>query len=369
MNDNILYRKGYFCLFKELKLFLIIKFVLQKLFMMKKLKLLILSLILILINSCKPDENIFESFSGFTQGTTYSIIYENSTGIPPKDLMREVEELLHVFDMSLSTYNPGSIISKVNNNEEVEPDSLLYKVLYKAREVWEMTDVAFDITAGPLINAWGFGPDAIKKFDESMLDSLMKLVGMEKISIEGGRIVKEYPGMFLDVNAIAQGYSVDIVCSFLDSKQINNYLVEIGGEVRTKGTKNNQVPWKIGVDKPYDNIIPGSDLQTTIKLTNKALATSGNYRKFYEEDGIKYSHTIDPTTGYPVRHTLLSVTIITDDCMSADAFATACLASGLEKSITMLKKYEFLDAYLVYSDESGNLKTWFTDGMIEFISD
>lgn len=335
-----------------------------------KTKFLFPVIIAFLLLSCNRTEIPFASFSGFTQGTTYSVIYDNSSGIDVAEMKKNIEALLLNFDNSLSTYNPGSIISAINNNRDTVPDSLFINVFNRSRDIWEMSDGAFDITAGPLINAWGFGPDSHKRFNEEALDSLLSLVGMDKVSLVEGRVVKASPGMYLDVNAIAQGYSVDVLSQYLDGLGINNYLVEVGGEVFAKGAKNKGERWKVGVDKPVDNnMIPGRELQTVIRLQDKAMATSGNYRRFYEENGVKYSHTIDPKTGYPVRHTLLSVTIIADDCMTADGFATACMVSGLEKAISLVEKYDFLEAYLVYSDEEGNFVTWESEKMKEYIGD
>jgi thiamine biosynthesis lipoprotein len=164
--------------------------------------------------------------------------------------------------------------------------------------------------------------------------------------------------MFLDFNAIAQGYSVDVICRFFDGLGIQNYLVEIGGEVRAKGKKAGNL-WRIGIDKPVDNnMTPGQSLEAIIKISDRALATSGNYRKYYIENGVKYSHEIDPKTGYPAKNTLLSVSIIADECAMADGIATACMVMGREKTIEFLDIHPELEAYLVYSDENGNFKTW-----------
>ncbi|MCX6261177.1 MAG: FAD:protein FMN transferase, partial [Bacteroidia bacterium] len=198
---------------------------------------------------------------------------------------------------------------------------------------------------------------------------LLKLVGMDKVKIENGRLVKTDPGINLDFNAIAQGYSVDIICGFFSSKGIKSYLVEIGGEVRVKGDKQG-VMWRIGIDRPADdNNVPGNDLQAVISLKDRSLATSGNYRKFYIENGIKYSHTIDPRTGYPARNQLLSATIIANDCATADGIATACMVIGKEKTIEFLGFHPEFDAFLVYSDDSGNFKTWTTENLKRFISE
>ena len=197
----------------------------------------------------------------------------------------------------------------------------------------------------------------------------MKLVGMSKVSLVHGHLIKADPNISLDVNAIAQGYSVDVVCRYFDKLGFDNYLVEIGGEVRGKGTKEGAL-WKIGIDKPVDNnMLPGEDLEAVIRISDRALATSGNYRKFYIENGIKYSHEIDPKTGYPAKNTLLSATILAGDCAMADGIATACMVMGTEKTIDFINKHPEFSAYLVYSDEKGNFKTWTSDNLKKFIEE
>ncbi len=209
-----------------------------------------------------------------------------------------------------------------------------------------MTGGVFDITIGPLIRAWGFGPDEHKTFTEARRDSLLKLVGMDKIAMVNGRIVKTLPGVTIDVNAIAQGYSVDVICRYFDNLGIRNYLVEIGGEVRAKGKKAGAL-WRIGIDKPEDNnMTPGQTLQGIIRITDKAVSTSGNYRKFYVENGIKYSHEIDPKTGYPAKNTLLSATIVADECALADGIATASMVIGKDRTIKFLEIHPEIEAYL-----------------------
>jgi FAD:protein FMN transferase len=311
--------------------------------------------------ACKHNKSEFGRISGRAQGTTYSILYENPSKFNPEDLRKTVDSIFHDFDMSLSIYNDSSIISRVNRNEMVAIDTFFTEVFNKSREISLLTDGAFDITVGPLVKAWGFGPDAHKNIDVSKLDSLLKLVGYEKVTIKNNRLVKSDPGICLDVNAIAQGYSADVLCRYFKDLGMKSFLVEIGGEVRAIGNKNGEY-WKIGIDKPKDNnMSPGSDLQAIVKIKNEALATSGDYRKFYVENGIKYSHEIDPKTGYPAKNTLLSVSIIADDCATADGIATACMVMGKDKTIEFIKKNVHLEAYLVYSDEDGNFKTWITE--------
>jgi FAD:protein FMN transferase len=329
----------------------------------------ILLLLAIATTSCKNRKTVFANFTGLTQGTTYSIIYDNTKNINPGELKQNVEKILHDFDMSLSIYQDSSIISKINRNEEVVPDSFFTEVFTKSVLISEMTKGAFDITVGPLVKAWGFGPDAHKNFTETKRDSLMKLVGMEKVSLINGRLVKSDPGIFLDVNAIAQGYSVDVICRFLDKLGIRNYLIEIGGEVKAKGKKAGSL-WRIGIDKPEDyNMLPGQTLQAIIKISDKAISTSGNYRAFYVEDGIKYSHTINPKTGYTAKNNLLSATIIADDCTMADGIATACMVMGKDDAIEFINKNPQFSAYFVYSDDNGNFKTWMSENLKRYISE
>jgi FAD:protein FMN transferase len=312
----------------------------------------------LIFSGCRESKPVFANFNGYAQGSTYSIVYDNKKNIDPADLKQKVEKILSDFDMSLSNYKDSSIISKINRNEDVIADSFLTEAYRRSVEISEMTDGAFDITVGPLVKAWGFGPDAHKTFTEAKRDSLLKLVGMDKVSMVNGRLVKSNPNILLDFNAIAQGYSVDVVARFFDGLGIKNYLVEIGGEVRAKGKKaGNQ--WRIGIDKPEDNnMTPGQSLQAIIRLSDKSISTSGNYRKYYIEDGIKYSHEINPKTGYPAKNTLLSASVIADDCTMADGLATAFMVMGKDKTIEFLRVHPEYEAFLVYSDETGNFKTW-----------
>src|ERR1035437_8721260 len=322
-------------------------------------KLLSILLVLVLFASgCTNNKPVIMNFNGFTQGSTYSIVYDNNMKISPADMKQKVEKILHDFDMSLSVYVDSSIISRINRNEDVKVDSNFTEVFRKSVIISKMTDGAFDITVGTLVRAWGFGPEAFKSFTEAKRDSLLKLVGMSKVSLIKGRLIKSDPRMRLDFNAIAQGYSVDVICRFFDSLGIKNYLVEIGGEVKAKGTKAGKL-WRIGIDKPVDNnMTPGQLLQAILKMTDKAISTSGNYRKFYIENGVKYSHHIDPRTGYTTKNTLLSVSIIADECAMADGIATGCLVMGKEKAIEFISMHPELEAYMIYSDENGNFKTW-----------
>lgn len=316
--------------------------------------------------SCAQQPEYVE-INGLTQGTTYHIVVEKTPGLDIMALRKDIETLFTEIDNSLSIYNDSSVISAINANRSDLTDTLFREVFRAAAEVSGQSGGYFDITIGPLVKSWGFGPDAMKRFDESMLDSLLALVGMNKVHLEDERIIKADPDMFIDVNAIAQGYTVDLVADLIARSGITQCLAEVGGEVRTLGDKNG-AGWIVGIDTPADgNYIPGADIQARIRLDDRALATSGNYRKFFVENGVKYSHTIDPRTGYPVRHTLLSATIIAPTGALADAWATACMVGGRDAAIDFIEKYDFLEGYLVYSDENGEMKSWTSEGIREIL--
>jgi thiamine biosynthesis lipoprotein len=201
-----------------------------------------------------------------------------------------------------------------------------------------------------------------------MVDSLLQYVGMDKVNLAGKRVVKSDPHVQLNVNAIAQGYSVDLVSAYLEGLGCRNYMVEIGGEIRTRGVNPRGNFWKIGVDRPeLGNNIPGSQLQVIISMHDRSLATSGNYRNFYEKDGVMITHTIDPVTGFPKASNLLSVTVLTDECMTADAYATTCMVLGLERAKTFVENQDGVDAYFIYGDQFGFYQIWYTDGLKKYI--
>lgn len=304
----------------------------------------------------------YHQLEGFTQGTTYKISFENSTR---KDYRVAIDSILKDFDMSLSEYIPNSIISRINANDStVTVDEHFRTVFVKSKQIWEQSGGLMDITVGPIIDALGFGTSTKTIVDSSKIKGLLKYVGFEKVSLENNRVIKADPAVKLDVNSIAQGYSVDVVCIFFDSEGIDNYMVEIGGEIRAKGKNSKGLYWRIGIDKPEDgNMVPGEKLQTIISLNNQSVATAGNYRKFYQENGVKYSHIINPKTGFPVNSRLLSVTIVAKDCITADGWDTAFMVMGLENSIEKLKQHPELEALLIYSDEKGNYQEYMTDGL------
>lgn len=334
-----------------------------------KSKYLIILILLAFCLSCSKEKNSYSNFTGFAQGTTYRIVFQNSTVRDPGELRTEVENILKDFDKSLSLYKDSSVLSRINRNEEIEPDSFFTEAFLKSKEMSQITGGSFDITVGPLVKAWGFGPDSHKNFSESKRDSLIQLVGMDKVDLVNGKIVKSDPRLILDFNAIAQGYSVDVIYNYLKGLGYKNFLVEIGGEIRVRGDKNGAM-WKVGIDRPFDdNMTPGADMQAIIRLKDQSLATSGNYRKFYIENGVKYSHTIDPKTGYPAKNQLLSATIIASDCAAADAVATACMVMGKDKTIEFLDLHKEFQGYLIYSDDKGQFRTWESKNLRKYISE
>jgi len=321
---------------------------------------------LVLIMACQPKKSEYHRISGFAQGTTYNITYENSNN---EDYTFDIDSILKAFDKSLSIYNSTSIISRINDNEPaVEVDDWFVDVFQKSAEINAVSNGAFDITVGPVVKAWGFSNGPVARHDTSYIDSLLQYVGMEKVKLEGRKVIKKSPGVKLDVNALAQGYSVDVVCDFFESKDIQNYLVEIGGEIRAKGTNAKNNFWHIGIDKPEEgNMTPGNKLEAIIELQNKALATSGNYRKFFEENGVKYAHTIDPKTGFPARNTLLSATVVCDDCCTADALATSFMVLGVEKSKELFNRLKGVEVYFVYSNNKGGYEIYSSEGLKKMI--
>lgn len=297
---------------------------------------------------------------GHAQGTTYNIVYISEDGI---DYQRAIDSTLIEIDNSLSTYQKRSIISKFNQADSIfEVDQMCTDVFNISKKVFEISEGAFDPTIAPIVNAWGFGFENLHATDSVTIDSLRMFVDFTKIAMNENNVIKEKKGMMLDFNAVAQGYSVDVLADLLETRGINNYLVEVGGELKAKGLNLNGTFWRIGIDKPLENLVE-RELEAIVNLENKALATSGNYRKFYEKNGMKHSHTINPKTGYPVNHNLLSATVISDNCGEADAFATVFMVVGLEDAKEIISKNKNLEALFIYSNENGHLQTFITDGL------
>lgn len=326
---------------------------------MKKMSWLNVLLILNIFSIYSQQNPIF--IQGNAQGTTYHITYID---IKNRNLQPKIEKILRDFDLSVSTYIPNSIISKVNSNvENVKLDTYFITCFNKAKEVWKNTNGAFDPTVYPIVNAWGFGPGKKLQIEKQKIDSMMQFVGFDLIEIKGKKIIKKDPRVALDFNAFAQGYSVDVVSDFLISKGINSFVVEIGGEVYANGRNSNGENWTVGIEKPIDNKEEVNPLKAIAKLDNLAVATSGNYRRFVIEKGVKYAHHIDPKTGYPTKNNLLSASVFSKECITSDANATGILVMGLEKAKLFLANQTELQAYLIYSDESGNYQIFETPGI------
>ena len=319
------------------------------------LAVLIIGTILII----RQQQNIpYQRCSGAIFGTTYSISYQYD-----KDLQPELVSAMLQVDSALSMFNEQSIISRINRNEAVSPNEMFLNVFHLAQQVSEDTEGAFDITVAPLVNAWGFGFKKGEMPSEAVVDSLRQLVGYQKVSYQGNSIQKEDQRVMLDCSAIAKGYGVDVVAQLLRDKGVQNYLVEIGGEVATKGISDKRLPWKIGVTKPTDDSLAvGGELQTVLNVTDKCMATSGNYRNFYYKGGHKYAHTIDPKTGHPVQHSILSATVLADQCAKADAYATAFMVMGLERAKQLLEKHPELMVYFIYDDQGQN-RIWYSPSL------
>jgi len=320
----------------------------------------------VILTGCKPRVYEYTKISGFAQGTSYHITYENSKG---KNYQADIESILNDFNKSLSIWDSTSVISRINKNDPaVEVDDWFVASFNKASEINKISGGAFDITVGPVVRAWGFSTAPVAKHDPAYIDSLLQFVGMEKVKLEKRKVIKSSPGVQIDMNGLAQGYSTDIVCQFFDRKGIKNYMVEIGGEVRAKGKNASGKFWKIGVDKPVDgNMQPGEMLQAIIEINNKSVSTSGNYRKFYVENGVKYSHTIDPKTGKPAYNTLLSATVVAPDCITADALATSFMVLGVEKGKQLLEKLSGIGVLFIYSDQQGGYKVFSSKGMDKMV--
>lgn len=313
----------------------------------------------LILFSCNRDINNTITISGEAQGTSYHITYV-AGGY--SNYREAFDSIFRHIDLSLSTYDTGSLISKINRNDTtVNVDQYFSDVFNKSIEVSEKTKGLFDITVAPVTNAYGFGFKKREKITTGLIDSLIRLVGYKKIKLTGNKVVKDIPQVMLDLNAIAQGYTVDVLTAFLESKGIKNYMVEVGGELRAKGTKLNDSSWTVGIQMPDENNEEASPLFARIRINNKSLATSGNYKRFYVEDGKKYSHIINPFTGYPAKNNLLSATVIANDCMTADAYATSFMVMGLERSKQFLSENKdlALEVFFIY-DDNGVWKTYAT---------
>lgn len=308
--------------------------------------------------ACQPSQPAYTTLEGQAQGTTFRIVYAASDDLAPA-----IDSLFRVIDRSMSLWDSASLISRINRNEPgVRPDEHFQTVYERARQVSEQTGGAFDVTVGPLVKAWGFSyKKGLPPPTDSQVDSLLQLVGYRKLSLRNGILQKENPNMAVDFNALAQGYTVDLIGHFLEKRRIRDYLVELGGEVRAVGRNPSGEAWQVGIDKPVEDRTDSRVLQVVVPLSGRSLATSGSYRKFIVRNGKKYSHAIDPRTGRPIDHNLLSVSVIADDCMTADAYATAFLVMGLEKALPIARA-QGLEVYGISADAGGSLSVRSTEG-------
>ena len=333
--------------------------------MTKKKKVLLQSLFLLFliigtIVIVKQQRNTpYQHNTGFIFGTIYNVTYQYD-----HDINGEILQELNKVDASLSTFNKTSIISQINSGKSPTVDDMFADVFTLAADISKETDGAFDITVAPLVNMWGFGFKHNTMPNSHSVDSIKHFIGYDKVALQGRKVVKKDQRVTLDCSAIAKGDGSDVIARLLKSKGIDNFMIEIGGEIVTKGLSEKRLPWKIGVTKPSDDSLnTNQEIQTVLNVTDKAMATSGNYRNFYYKGGKKYAHTIDPHSGYPVQHSLLSATVLANDCATADAYATAFMVMGIEKAKIILDKHPELMAYFIYADKDGKNAVWYSKSM------
>lgn len=307
------------------------------------------------------------SNSGSALGTSYAITYLSDREL---DFQKEIDSVFEAVNKSMSTYRPDSDISRINNGDStVRIDQMFRDVFELSKEINKITNGYFDPTVGGLVNAWGFGPGEEIRMDSLKVDSLLKLVGFDKVSVtENNRIKKRYPNIYFDFNAIAKGYAIDRLALFLDQKGIQDYLVEVGGEVVAKGENRiKEKEWAVGIEDPQ--VLDSRKLKKIISLKDRALASSGNYRKYRidPKTGKKYVHTINPKTGYTKNSNVLGASVVASTCATADAYATAFMAMDLDESIKLLVQNKDLEAYIIYLDEEGAIHEFITDGFRNLI--
>lgn len=336
--------------------------------------------------ACRPNADkqsnkapaTFVKISGPTMGTTYNLTVRSDD---PTALKKEVDQLLIEINAEVNTYLDSSFITRFNRSEKglsLEgkfvgadmPNRHFLMNYYRAIMIYDKTDGHFDPTVMPLVSYWGFAREKreVTTRDQQKIDSLRQFVGMEKVSLDEDTrfLSKTSPGVSLDFSAIAKGYGVDAICELFDRNSIADYFVEIGGEVRTKGKSPRKQPWIIGIATPDANAAL-TDLKAQVKLSGMALASSGNYRNYYEVDGQKYGHTIDPETGLPKMTDILSASIFAEDCMTADAYATACMVMGLVGAYELINKVDGVEGYFIFGEKDGTMGVKYTEGAERFL--
>lgn len=331
---------------------------------MKKIFFGILAVVCFFFVSCEQKEKKYV-FDGLVQGTYYHIIiYSKDT----TQIQQGFDSIFTLVDNTFSLWNKNSLLTKLNNNEQVNLNSLFIDNFNRAKQINILTDGALDITIGAIVQAYGFANKDKQEINKRVIDSLKTFIGMDKVSIKDNKLIKTYKETQLDFNAIAQGYTTDMISDFLTKRGVENFLVDVGGEVYCKGEKPNGKSWSVAIETPTDDAKNERSYQTLVKLKNKSIVTSGNYRKFYMENGVKYSHTIDPKTAQSVKHNLLSASAIADDATLADGLATAFMVMGLEKSKEFLSKHKEFAGYFIYSDEKGDMKVWQSDNFATYLN-
>ena len=330
---------------------------------MRKIWALIMGLALLAACGQQPKKMVLQ---GLAQGSYYAITYYDEQA---RDFQRDIDSIFHAVDMSVNLWVDSSVISKVNRNEAVVLDDIFIGNFNIAQEAAALSDGYFDPTISPIVAAWGFSYKNGDSITPQLIDSLRQLVDYRKVRIEGGKVVKDNPAMTLDFNAVAQGYTSDMIATFLDSKGVKNYLVDTGGEIMAKGNKPNGNPWIVGIEKPADNWDSEQVVQTRLALRDKGLVTSGSTRKYVERDGKRYSHCIDPHTGYPVEHQVLSVTVLAETSVWADALASICMVMGMEQSLPLIESMDGVEAYYIFVNELGEPETFATEGFQKLLVD
>ena len=298
---------------------------------------------------------------GLAQGSYYAITYYDEQG---RDFQKDIDSIFHAVDMSVNLWVDSSVICKVNRNEDVVIDDIFIDNFNIAQEMAMFSDGYFDPTISPLVSAWGFGAEQGERSAENgkLIDSLRALVDYRKVRIDSGKVIKEDLRMKLDFNAIAQGYTSDLIAGFLHSQGVESFLVDTGGEIMACGGKPDGSSWIVGIEKPADSWDAGRVVQTRVALRDHGLVTSGSTRKYVERDGKRYSHCIDPTTGYPVDHQVLSVTVMAKNAVYADAYASIGMVMGVEKSLALFETLDGVEAYYIFVNDKGELETYATEG-------
>lgn len=321
---------------------------------------LVFVFVLLTAIACNRRIDTFKEIRGYAQGTTYSVTYADERR---RNLSSEIDSLLLRIDLSVSTYVENSTISRFNRSDRgVKTDSIFSTVLHRSMEIARESGGLFDPTVENLVSGWGFGSRNAETMTPDKIQEMLEVTGIDLLEIRKDSLLKLKPGVRLTFNAIAQGYSVDLICELLESKGITEYLVEIGGETRAKGKNPQGEWWRIGIEKPEASF-DGRPFQAVAALNNTSLVTSGNYRKFRVDSltGIKYSHTINPITGRPVAHSLLSASILHERAMDADAYATVMMVMGMDNGKQFLRS-KGLEGFLIYSDSTGSIQTWVSEG-------